>query len=72
MDDDPWMRDGGPAYPAKSPNLSYKGMTLRDRFAITALHAMRGCDGESADDRRRYARLAYLFADAMLEARKEK
>lgn len=74
---------GGPAFPL--PSAAYKepipggtelfGMTLRDYFAMKAMQgALAGTmvDGTRmvAGDEKKIANIAYLLADAMLEARK--
>jgi hypothetical protein len=73
------MKDtGGPAFPAHHFDLAENehGMTLRDYFAAKAMQGMlatskslnteAGLKATSAGD---FATLAYLCADAMLEAR---
>jgi hypothetical protein len=70
--------DGGPAFPAPAyaANITDKGMTLRDYFAGQALAGI--CaplyDDESPTiwKHREFAKGAYMFADAMLAARKSK
>ena len=65
------IEDGGPAFPLQSigPEFEpgYAGMTLRDYFAAKAMQAMISKHG-----REDVARCAYIYADAMLAARKEK
>jgi hypothetical protein len=81
MADDPWMQDGGPAFPVRSDEdddaTTYKGMSLRDWFAGMVL---RECLAWVRSDGRkdgglsppeRVARIAYETADAMLAARKK-
>jgi len=66
---DPWMEDGGPAFPIVLPTGSaFKGMTLRDWFAGQAILSMPGPihDDGYADAR---AAAAYRQADAMIKAR---
>ncbi len=63
---------GGPAFPVDF-STTYKGMTLRDYFAVKAM------EGMFARDRNRKlvvtaeenARTAYEWADAMLKAREQ-
>lgn len=80
------INDGGPAFPLQSigPDFApgYAGMSLRDYFAAAALQGLVWSDiamwPEGADvsdkptDAVYMARTAYLIADAMLAARKEK
>jgi hypothetical protein len=68
---------GGPAFPppldvvlmaALTPQTGALGMTLRDYFAAKAMQGLLACseaDGTNDD----FARWAYKYADAMLEAR---
>ncbi len=66
--------DGGPAFPnggiiPTSPHAGMNGMSLRDWFAGQALAGMLAnpqCCGEHAG----FAKESYLYADAMLAARK--
>lgn len=67
---------GGPAFPAQHFDMAEgeHGMTLRDYFAAKAMQGFiaspRGTpDGKDATDIY-YAKVAYIMADAMLEARK--
>jgi len=46
--------------------------TLRDQFAMAALTGFMGSGDCATGNHDATARLAYRFADAMLEARKEK
>jgi hypothetical protein len=70
----PRVKDGGPAFP-RSPGDS--GMSLRDYFAGQALIGMIASAPitDRTDPRKvnkpGWARQAYGFADAMLEARKD-
>ena len=66
--------DGGPAFP--SDNDRYCSMSMRDYFAASALHGLLACPqgpAKEADETwdQYYARRAYEYADAMLEARKK-
>jgi hypothetical protein len=73
------INDGGMAFPTVFPEehygTGYRGMTLRDYFAGQALAGI--CaplyDDESPTiwKHREFAKGAYMFADAMLAARKE-
>jgi hypothetical protein len=72
--------DGGPAFPAQELNLSYgsyapsQGMSLRDWLAgqaLAGMHARDSYDDGLASPTQR-ACLAYIDADAMIEARKVK
>jgi hypothetical protein len=47
-------------------------LTLRDQFAMAALTGFMGSGDCATGNHDATARLAYRFADAMLEARKEK
>lgn len=74
---------GGPAFPEvtiqsgdnyNAPKKIYwKGMTLRDYFAASALQGILSCQSEEAGfyQANNAAKEAYELADAMLEARKE-
>ena len=72
------MRDGGPAFPRPYSSGDYfenpaqEGMSLRDYFAAAALQIVikTYCDG-NAQYAEGSAKVAYLFADAMLKAREE-
>jgi hypothetical protein len=71
------INDGGPAFPSDNfGQPSHAGMTLRDWFAGQALAGI--CaplyDDESPTiwKHREFAKGAYMFADAMLAARKSK
>ena len=48
--------------------LRRENVTLRDQFAMAALHAVMT---EYTNDFKTYARMAYQMADAMLEARND-
>lgn len=66
------INKGGPAFPGTSP-LLYNGMDLRDYFAIQALKCICRTTPEQVKPYGyEYAEAAYLMADAMLKARKEK
>ncbi len=64
-EDDPWLIDGGPAFPARAVWHTYKGMSLRDYYAGQALAGLKlgGMSYEMASE------TAYRVADAMLRAR---
>lgn len=75
--------NGGPAFPVPSyvnqDGVTWEskpqGMSMRDYFAATALQGILSSD--SSVDRTKvhkptWAKVAYEFADAMLEARKPK
>lgn len=71
--------DGGPAFPSDFIELSNsgfsKGMTLRDYFAAAALQGMIAqsrliLTNKALQDPDVASGGAYLYADAMLEARK--
>lgn len=70
-----WDDHGGPAFPANMlPNVTYKGMSLRDYFAGQALAGIvANPDPVEADDFMEAARVlaesSYQYADAMLAAR---
>lgn len=60
--------DGGPAFPTLAEhgfNTGMPGMTLRDAFALQAMHLVEF----SYHKHERAARHAYEIADAMLAAR---
>jgi hypothetical protein len=63
--------DGGPAFPTPSPTLPI-GMSLRDYFAACALQGWAAGRNAAMDstDPRFVSQSCYLFADAMLRARK--
>lgn len=73
--------DGGPAYPqacadALDVGMVHTGMSLRDRFAIEfagvmTAHAFNMPKDQEAPDAPWIAQKAYVFADAMLKARKQ-
>lgn len=67
-----------PAFPGPTikndigPNISQRGMTLRDYFAAAALQGLIASDDEGAGDRiDEIPTYAYHIADAMLKAREE-
>lgn len=67
INNNPWMKDGGPAFPASDGgDCYYKGMSLRDWFAGRALRVVSGKSYEEL------ATNAYKLADAMLAAREAK
>ena len=55
--------------PAEAPALETK--TLRDEFAMAALQGLMANPDNPPDTRREWAEEAYLYADAMMEARKK-
>ena len=62
--------DGGNAFPADATtNLFSRGMSLRDWFAGKALQGMLA-NSKRCGDVIAFTGDAYIFADAMLEARK--
>jgi hypothetical protein len=66
LPNDPWMQNGGPAFPIEADGIIYKGLELRDYFAVhsmTAVLAIMPPDYDAA------ALMAYAFADALLAAR---
>ena len=73
------IEDGGPAFPLAEPGdcvSASEGMSLRDHFAAKAMAGLMAnpvfFEDVGGTDSARTARLAYLTADAMLAARKEK
>ena len=61
-----------PAFPQVLDGIVDKpGMTLRDYFAGQALAGITGDPSVEDMDQNEIARAAYLYADAMLEARGE-
>lgn len=75
--------DGGPAFPVSTineqeghqdgPNTwQFPGMTLRDYFAAKAMQGLFAAGGGVTRGAGEWASLAYIMADAMLAARKEK
>ena len=66
------IETGGPAFPTDcNKNILY-GMDLRDYFAAKALQALIGVYEPNSDEGciPDCAESAYLYADAMMEARK--
>lgn len=81
------INDGGPAYPCIAANrgrphgINLEGMSLRDKFADTAMKAMLGCPSfmnelcrmpgvvSKEDARAELSRLAYRQAEAMIAER---
>ncbi len=69
---DPWLKDGGPAFPLNLGGElpAYKGMSLRDYFAAQLAHGM---ISTGVDTRiislLQIAKNAYDLADAMLAQR---
>jgi len=79
MNDGKAMNDGGPAFPMHAGRIRNgalvpfsSGMTLRQYFAIKALEGMIAssplCD-RTIVDKKKWARVAYEFADAMIAER---
>ncbi len=80
------IETGGPAFPTSRINMAgevvpdEEGMSLRDYFAAKAMQAMISKHGREDDNPGFFdyatddsiAKCAYIYADAMLEARKEK
>jgi hypothetical protein len=68
--------DGGRAFPGSGDEFAADGMSLRDYFAGQALAGFCAADTEDFPEGgftpTKIAALAYQYADAMLEARKEK
>ena len=68
------QKEGGPAFPSprwEGWGSPQEGMTLRDYFAAKAMPPMLHANaGRWAGNYAAYAKMAYEFADAMLEARK--
>ena len=71
------MPEGIPeyVYPAKIANMTHRGLTLRDHFAIEVMNGFIS-SGKSPPPYAEnevgpfFAKMAYELADAMLEARK--
>ena len=68
------LEDGGVAFPIRTQNMVYMGMSLRDYFASQTLnaHSMYGPNGYelgNPEHRKRMARDCYAMADAMLAER---
>ena len=70
------INDGGPAFPLQSigPEFApgYAGMSLRDYFAAKAMQGFAASNDIGWKSMNHIAETAYEWADAMLEARKEK
>lgn len=64
--------DGGPAFPTDRGEFcaAHEGMTLRDYFAAKAIQGF-AADPNTCAEPERVATYAYVWADAMLAARKE-
>ena len=60
---------GEPAFPTSAHNLTNDGMTLRDYFAAKAMQGMLA-NSETDQTFVATASYSYLYADAMLAARK--
>ena len=61
------LHTGGPAFPVGNVN----GMSLRDYFAAKAMQGLVS-DPDLVIDSAQVAQLAYVYADAMLQAREQK
>jgi hypothetical protein len=67
------MNENNTLVPNQPPSVTYvEWPTLRDQFAMAALTGFMGSGDCATGNHDATARLAYRFADAMLEARKEK
>lgn len=73
---DPWLENGGPAFPSSAGETAYPGMKLRDWFAGKALAVCLSDAGTDAiatalrtDFPEVIARASYALADAMLKER---
>jgi len=72
------IETGGPAFPRDYAHDGHNGMTLRDYFAAKAMQAIISKHGREDDNPGFFdcatdesvARCAYIYADAMLAARK--
>ena len=69
-----WSQDGGPVFPNEALGVRYRGMSLRDYFALAALPAcIQVCARDSLNPgqtmEQRFAETAWAIADAMLEKR---
>ena len=62
-------KTGGPAFPIKTFDGDYRGMTLRDYFAAKAMQGLVGAP--QAIPRTSIAEHAYLMADAMIAEREK-
>jgi hypothetical protein len=68
-----WALEGGPAFPAKTSDVNFKGMSLRDWFAGQALNAIVAAyvrDFDGTPNVKGATATAFDFADAMIAARK--
>jgi hypothetical protein len=66
------LHTGGPAFPVGNVNgMSLNGMSLRDYFAAKAMQGLVS-DPDLVIDSAQVAQLAYVYADAMLQAREKK
>jgi hypothetical protein len=63
------MNDGGPAFPFVGEHYKASGMSLREYFAAAALTGLLA--SRASGSHGFYAREAYLYADAMLDAVKQ-
>lgn len=75
-DIDPWLRYGGPAFPANDggsgptgEQVRYRGMSMRDWFAGQALAGMMAACAVDGAHWKAFAQDAYAAADAMLAVR---
>jgi hypothetical protein len=62
------LHTGGPAFPVGNVN----GMSLRDYFAAKAMTGLLTAEIVGEYSNEHVAEIAYLIADAMLEARQKK
>jgi hypothetical protein len=69
------INDGGPAFPLNASDAwggPVQGMSLRDWFAGQALAGLMAEPTDTPVATAKYARAAYIMADAMLKAREVK
>lgn len=75
MTDSNGKNTGGPAFPlhnhgTQTLGMHLSGMTLRDYFAAKAMQGQLSRPNASYLEEEQVAKVAYMQADAMLEARK--